>query len=192
MSPLSGAPMALGAGVFTLPGFMTPHECEAQMALARSLGYQDATIRTDDGDARLEAVRNNDRVIRDDPALAVRLFERARPFLPASLDGLVLHRLNERFRHYRYQPGQKFAWHIDGSVRPVPGERSRLTFMVYLNDGFEGGDTQFGWESVKAVAGTALVFPHHLRHQGAVVLAGEKHVLRSDVIYRGDEASPAA
>ena len=46
---------------------------------------------------------------------------------------------NERFRCYRYKPGQKFAAHYDGAFERDETERSLLTFMVYLNDDFEGG-----------------------------------------------------
>ena len=52
-----------------------------------------------------------------------------------------------------------------------------------LNDGFEGGDTQFQWESVKPQRGMALVFPHRLSHQGSAVSSGVKYVLRTDVMY---------
>ena len=91
---------------------------------------------------------------------------------------------NERFRYYRYEKQQQFTWHQDGAVRLDSGEESFLTFMIYLNDQFDGGHTEFGWESVRPVEGMALVFPHHLRHQGSVVTGGVKYVLRTDVLYR--------
>jgi len=74
-------------------------------------------------------------------------------------------------------------------VRLGPHKESFLTFMVYLNDGFEGGSTDFGWESVQPVQGRALVFPHRLRHRGAVVGAGVKYVLRTDVLYASGDAA---
>jgi hypothetical protein len=39
--------------------------------------------------------------------------------------------------------GQKFAPHFDGFFRRSNGERSQLTFMVYLNADFTGGETKF-------------------------------------------------
>jgi hypothetical protein len=47
--------------------------------------------------------------------------------------------LNERFRFYRYDPGQHFAPHMDGCYQRANGEESQFTFLVYLNDGFVGG-----------------------------------------------------
>ena len=94
--------------------------------------------------------------------------------------------LNERFRCYRYEPGQRFAPHRDGYFERNDRERSLLTFMIYLNDDFSGGETAFlsyGC-SAKPRVGTALLFQHLLDHEGCVVRSGVKYVLRSDVMYR--------
>ncbi len=58
--------------------------------------------------------------------------------------------------------------------------------MLYLNDGFEGGSTQFPWDKIKPVEGMALVFPHRLLYQGSKVASGVKYVLRTDVMYACD------
>lgn len=55
--------------------------------------------------------------------------------------------------------------------------------MVYLNDSAEGGETRFEHATVRPRAGLALVFDHYLPHEGAPVIAGQKYVLRSDVMY---------
>ncbi len=105
---------------------------------------------------------------------------------------------DDRLRFYRYDPGQRFAPHRDGSYFRKNGDCSQLTFMIYLNDGFEGGDTRFFLHhnysvlfdpdvvpdvSVVPTTGMALCFRHELRHEGACVLRGRKYVLRSDVMY---------
>lgn len=93
-------------------------------------------------------------------------------------------RLNERFRIYRYTEGQRFAWHRDGSFRRSTDEESYYTLMVYLNEGFEGGRTEFADHAVvEPATGRALVFYHPLLHQGAPVVRGTKYVLRTDVMY---------
>ena len=76
------------------------------------------------------------------------------------------------------------------------GRRSRLTFLVYLNDGFEGGCTTFYTPSragglqaqgVQPRAGAVLCFPQgntaSLLHEGSAVRRGSKDVIRSDVLY---------
>lgn len=93
---------------------------------------------------------------------------------------------NERFRCYRYEVGQYFAPHFDGAFVRHRDERSLLTFMVYLNDCPRGGETNFFSleRSVKPSTGTALLFNHHLLHEGAEVTEGRKYALRTDLMYR--------
>lgn len=177
---------ALGAGIFTIGGFLSPGECARYIADSEGLGYEEAAVRTDDGELLYKDARNNDRIIFERQELAATLFERARPALPAEVKGWQLSSFNPRLRYYRYEKEQKFTWHQDGTVRLGP-EESFLTFMIYLNDDFAGGSTEFGWEKVKPVQGMALVFPHHLRHQGSVVTGGVKYVLRTDVMYRNPQ-----
>ena len=58
--------------------------------------------------------------------------------------------------------------------------------MLYLDEGFAGGATTFlDWERVVVPrTGAALVFQHFLLHEGSVVEAGVKYVLRTDAMYR--------
>jgi len=132
-----------GERVFVIRGFLTSEECEAHIARSEAAGYGDAPITTSSGFAMRKDIRDNARVMVDDMDLAAALFERARPFLPPRAEHRYLLGLNERFRYYRYDVGQTFRLHYDGSFERSPTEGSRLTFMVYLNDGFTGGATAF-------------------------------------------------
>jgi prolyl 4-hydroxylase len=184
-----------GERVFVIRDFLSQAECLGLIRRSESLAWEAGTV----AGAVVGEVRNNDRVLFDDAPLAGDLFCRARPFLPGEIDDLALVGLNERWRFYRYRPGQTFKPHRDGMYRRMDRwEESRLTFMVYLNDPEAGGQTRFfgGMEeafrrqpylSVPPRAGTALVFTHRIWHEGAVVESGEKYVLRTDVMY-GREA----
>lgn len=92
--------------------------------------------------------------------------------------------MSERFRFYRYNAEQYFKWHKDGYYCRNDDEVSLLSFLMYLNDDFEGGETEFRWDVVKPETGMALFFPHPLLHQGAPITSGIKYVLRTDVMYR--------
>lgn len=185
-----------GTDIFTIPDFLTPQECADFVAAAEAAGFGDAPISTSVGMVMRKDIRNNDRVMIDDVPLAARLYDRLRPLLPPNFRVYEPCGLNERFRHYRYGVGQKFDWHMDGAFARDTGERSRLTFMLYLNDGFVGGETVFNTRrlgavrgddetiAVTPVAGTALLFRHDVLHTGAVVIRGVKYVMRSDVMYR--------
>lgn len=119
-----------------------------------------------------------------DKDLAGDLFRKAAEFLPQEFENYKLQNFNEMFRVYKYAPGQRFKMHRDGSYIRNENEKSFYTFLIYLNDDFEGGETEF--ENLFTVApkkGTALVFHHPLRHEGKTLISGLKCVLRTGVMY---------
>ena len=184
-----------GEQVFVIHDFLTPAECEDAIRLTERVGYADAPINTLSGPVMVKEIRNNERVMIDDFAWAAALWGRAQPFIPSPYKGHPATGLNERFRFYRYDPGQTFRPHYDGYFAR-DDERSQLTFMVYLSGGCVGGDTVLHIQDdgltladgtsihVTPEPGKALVFEHQLLHEGAPVLAGRKYVLRTDVLYR--------
>lgn len=188
--PFGGGPLDLSVPlVWTIDGVLDAAECDQLVQRIEALGPEAAPITTSRGFEMRPDVRNNTRVMFDDVALAAGLFERVRETLPGRMRGdRAPVGLNERFRCYRYGPGQQFAPHYDGSFQRDATEESLLTFMIYLNDACEGGATNFYSFSkdisVVPAAGRALVFQHRLLHEGATVDAGVKYVLRSDVMYR--------
>lgn len=174
--------------IFLLHDFLGTEECAAFISLSETTGYEEAMITTPSGPKMLKAIRNNDRLIWDDEALAAQWWQRAKAFIP-DIDGWRGCGMNERFRFYRYTPGQLFARHRDGSFQRSEAESSRMTFMVYLNAGYSGGCTRFGRDkpgdlTVEPRSGTALVFRHDLMHEGEEVSDGVKYVLRTDVMYQ--------
>jgi 2-oxoglutarate-Fe(II)-dependent oxygenase superfamily protein len=173
----------LTPSIFTLDGVLTADECREMIAFANARGFDPATINAWDGPRLDKEARNNDRVIVDDLDLARRLWARVHEFIPRMLAGRQVRGLNERFRFYRYTPGQRFSWHADAAFARDNGELSLLTFMIYLNDGYEGGATRFESSLVEGKLGMALLFEHGLVHEGAEVATGVKYVLRSDVMY---------
>lgn len=172
--------------IFLVHDFLSHGECADHVARAEALGFEEADLRGS-GEVFPE-IRNNDRVIHEDAALAASLYERARQFLVPEWMGRAPTGFNELWRYYRYVPGQRFKLHGDGAHSRPSGEESQFTFLVYLNDDVEGGSTNFHFArsevlKVKPRAGTALVFMHKHLHEGAEVLAGTKYVLRTDVMY---------
>jgi len=173
-----------GTGIFTIENFLSPEECIDYIQMSETIGYEEAEIITREGSQIRKEIRNNDRIIFDDEKLATFIFEKAKDFLPEDLEDWGLLGLNERFRFYRYTSGQYFKWHQDGYYCRNNNEISELTFLMYLNDDYQGGETTFNWGTIKPEIGMLLIFPHFLLHQGSPVESGVKYVLRTDVMYR--------
>lgn len=176
--------------LFTLAHALSPVECAKMIGMAEAQGFGDAPVTV--GVNRymmIPDLRNNKRVMLDDPRLADSLWPRVKPYMPERIGAYHPVGLNERFRFYRYESGQQFDWHRDGAFVRSDEEQSFLTLLFYLNDDCEGGTTDFKFVSdrdlrVMPQTGMGLVFSHPLYHRGAPVESGRKYVLRTDVMYR--------
>ena len=179
--------------ILTVPDILDPLECRALIERIEREGPTTAPITTLQGPRLMLGVRNNERVMFDDETLAQTLFDRIRKHAPREIHGMQLAGANERFRCYRYRPGMRFAFHADGAFHRNDRERSWYTFMVYLNEDFEGGETTFFVEpevSIRPRTGMALLFQHPIVHEGSEVTAGVKYVVRTDLMYRAPEGTP--
>ncbi|ETN36885.1 uncharacterized protein HMPREF1541_07872 [Cyphellophora europaea CBS 101466] len=188
-------------------------ECCSIIAAAQTVGFTpDAPIMSSREDVSVLA-HNFYWIV--DESFAARLWQRVKPHVPEQVDGRLVRGLNRRFRVYRYVPGAEYRCHIDGAwppsginpvddtyiydASPATAKQSSLyTFLLYLNDEFEAGETTFFMPSihdgvmnaypVKPVAGAAAIFPHGegkgaLLHEGSGVRSGAKYIIRTDVLY---------
>lgn len=77
----------------------------------------------------------------------------------------------------RYGVGEHYNFHIDMMDDDLPMKR-KLSFIMPLNDGFEGGEFEFQIgskpESVEMKKGYAVVFPSFLLHRVKPVTGGER------------------
>lgn len=173
--------------IIELAGVLTHVECSELIDRIESLKPSIATINTASGTKVKTDVRNNERVMFDDPELAEKLYREAKEHLPEEFNGRRIVGCNERFRCYRYKPGMRFAPHSDGAFVRNESEMSYYTYLVYLNGEFEGGETTFFTNPevvVKPVTGDALLFQHPLVHEGSIVTSGVKYVARTDIMFR--------
>lgn len=189
---------------------LSPTECKAIIAAGESVQFlPDAPLR-EGGDVSILA--HNFYWVVDQPFHDT-LWSRISPFIPASVGGRLVRGLNRRFRVYRYVPDAEYRCHIDGAWPPsgiLPDDTyvydasppdkkqsSLFTFLIYLNDDFEGGETTFFLPSaregtlnaypVRPVMGAAAIFPHGdtsaLLHEGTGVRKGAKYVIRTEIEY---------
>ena len=200
-----------GGFAFVLHDVFSPAECVAMIAASEARGYDQALINTGFAQVLDRSYRNSMRNIWDDHETAAEIHRRIAPYLPNEAERHSFgyrakpalqkcEGLNERLRFLRYDPGDFFAAHQDGSYeRPDRSARSYLTVMLYLNSGgdvdFSGGETSFvsrtGAQPDVALvprAGDVLVFTHPVLHQGNKVTKGRKYAVRTDVMYSFNES----
>ncbi|KAI0127052.1 oxidoreductase [Xylariales sp. AK1849] len=218
--PLSSAPSRIShhkhpavPNLSLMKDVLSHEECKSIIAATESVGYlPDAPIR-DDGSETSILAHNVYWIV--DEAFHSSLWDRVRTFIPAEVGGRKARGINRRFRVYRYVPGAEYRVHFDGAwppsgVHPTTGkyiwdaspadakQSSLFTFLVYLNDDFEGGETTFFTPSlvegvmnahpVRPIMGSIALFPHGegegaLLHEGTGVRKGVKYIIRTDVEY---------
>ncbi len=180
--------------ILQLNDFYTPEECAAEIAYAEQVGLVSQTYGVGFADeARKRAsIDNQERVAMiwkklNTPLELARFYEGLQPeAFDGDLSAWQPIGLNARLRYYHYEPGARFPEHFDIFYRVNDNTRTFLTFILYLNDGFKGGETRFAdkGQIIDPKVGSAIIFPHELRHEGMVVTSGCKTILRTDVMYR--------
>ncbi|OLN96225.1 hypothetical protein CCHL11_04496 [Colletotrichum chlorophyti] len=198
-------------GLSLLTNVLWTEECKAIVAAGETVTFlPDAPLR-EDGDISILA-HNFYWVV--DTAFHDALWSRVSSYVPPSVNGRLVRGLNRRFRVYRYVPGAEYRAHIDGAWPPsgiLPddtyvydaspegkGQSSLFTFLIYLNDEFEGGETTYFLPAaregtlnaypVRPVMGGVAIFPHGDArdaplHEGTGVRKGAKYVIRTEVEY---------
>lgn len=168
--------------VYTIPGFISQSECTEFIEKAEYEGFAAAGVRVPDGQKMMPNIRNNDRIAISSIDWANLFWGKLSNVSLPEIEGLKPAGLSSLFRFYRYHPGQRFKMHKDGRLAEGSLE-SRMSFLVYLNADFEGGETDFRTFKIIPEVGMALLFIHETWHEGSILMKGTKYVLRSDVIY---------
>ena len=206
------------SGAFAIANVLSRNECAAIIEAGKTIG-----LRTDPKDMDSmapEASRLQYCEFVVWPQTSDVLWRRVSDLMPTGAVGI-----NARWRFFRYGPGTIYRRHVDGSwpaggldengeyvVDVSKGKvRSRLTFLIYLTEGFAGGATTFYTASgepgvisargVQPQIGAALCFPHGDAenspiHEGSAVdagIAGEqfKYIIRTDVMFDVSSTSTA-
>ena len=176
-----------GDRAFVIDELLDEEECAEIMERAEEEGYEVADVYTDQGPGVVHALRGNLRAIFEDDALAERLARRLERHCPPGSYGDPPCGCNPLMRIQYYREDERFALHQDAPWHDVDAS-SYLTVLIYLTGPCEGGQTRVyldeeTWVDVEPEEGRALLFEHDLWHEGRVVEAGEKIVLRTDLMY---------
>lgn len=170
--------------IIEIDHFLTELECD-ELLISRISQFEKANSHYP------QYYRNNDRYVEDAPKIASELFLKLKALDTKGNNFTInMECLNERIRFCRYQKGQSFSIHQDGVYHPNDAQASKYTFLLYLNDDFNGGLTSFynsksnttACKNIKPQKGKLVIFDHRIWHKGGLVLEGNKYILRSDII----------
>jgi len=172
----------------------TSNECNDLIKISEEMGFPLIFKKKDD-------IRINERIMCDSKIIANDMFNRVKQFIPKKYKYHKLIGLNERLRILRYKNGHEFNAHFDGEYRRKNGERSYITFILYLNDSnkcfndtgltiFYNGNTSIEYKegishvSIKPKQGMVILFEHNILHRGTKIKGnGTKYIMRTDVMY---------
>ncbi|GAA4107507.1 2OG-Fe(II) oxygenase [Aquimarina addita] len=171
--------------IFLIENFLSKKECDDFIIKGEQVSFEEAKVSINGKQVMLKGVRNNQRILVKDEVLAKSIWSKIEPFVETTFGQYEAIGVNEMFRIYKYNEGQRFKMHRDGSYERNEKECSFFSFLIYLNEDFEGGETHFK-EGVTVMpgCGDALLFHHPLRHEGKPIISGTKYVLRTDIMYR--------
>lgn len=164
-----------------IDGFLSKDRCIGLIKLAESKGFEDAPVILNGKPSLAKEIRNNTRVMIDDVNLASELWERIENHISITVVGWKPIALNERFRFYRYTPMQSFKLHKDFAYESG-NHKSFFSLIIYLNESFQGGETDFGRFKILPKTGRAAIFKHDLFHEGCEVTYGVKYAVRTDIM----------
>jgi len=134
---------------FILRDVLTPNECTQFLHIIEQMGKK-----SEDNISECKFWKASPEIMRP-------IWARVAPFLPEELDvdeeGLgkgskkweivTENPMNEKFRFYTYDAEWVRERHFDGCFLRSNGagkrDQSHFTFLIYLNDGFDGGETTF-------------------------------------------------
>ncbi|SEL84402.1 Predicted 2-oxoglutarate-and Fe(II)-dependent dioxygenase YbiX [Aquimarina amphilecti] len=171
--------------IFLIEDFLSKEMCNHFIEKGEQVSFEEAKVSIDGKQVMVKGVRNNQRILFKDQLLADKIWEKLEPNVIQNFGIYKANGLNEMFRVYKYEEGQRFKMHRDGSYKRNEKECSFFSFLIYLNEDFEGGETFFeNGVIITPSLGDALLFHHPLRHEGKPITSGTKYVLRTDIMYK--------
>jgi predicted 2-oxoglutarate/Fe(II)-dependent dioxygenase YbiX len=177
--------------VVVLRNVLTPEECAAIIRVAEERGFEKAALYNN----HFSDVRKSQRCIVDSEVFVGALWPRLQHAVPPKWGWQFVldsqHPLNERLRILRYDPGDYFLPHRDGQyMSDSSGSISQITILLYLNEGYRGGYTEFkttagDWCPVVTGVGDVVLMDQTVSHHVPALLEGVKYSLRTEVMYKG-------
>jgi hypothetical protein len=218
-----------GDQIIEVPELLTAAECAMLIAVGEKIKFTKSSV-SGGGHGRTgrEDAVTNSYAVTDDPALAAMLWKRLKPLVPEGVGHLTANPhfsdrhvwtasgIHPHMRLYKYEVGESYAEHLDPKLKRISVqedqsrvfEQSVYSLLVYLNEGFEGGETGY-WPDHTGIhcrflrkeekqhasvkqhqvlivpeTGKAVMQDQNILHEGLPPTKnGPKYILRTDIIF---------
>jgi len=210
---------------------LSESECIQLITEAEKCGFQPSPPSGGGhGQTPRTGARTSQFYVKDNPQLADILWERVKQFVPENLRKIkpVPYMnsvtkgnefkpigVNEHMRFYKYDPGQYILKHDDYRMSRFRYDKdtdeyyeqmSFLTLIIYLNEGFQDGNTLFWTKyaemgttghcrfnrdvefaesdlNIVPETGKAAIHDHMVQHEGEAPKKSTKYILRTDILH---------
>lgn len=213
--------------LLTINNILTFNECNELINNNEKKGFKPSPLSGGGhGNCDKTPSRTSQFIVIDDKKLANKLWSRLKSYVPKNLRGISPVSyvnsvtkgdeykpigINEHIRFYKYDIGQYIKKHDDYRMSRYRYERTTnkyyyqmtfLTVLVYLNDNFEEGTTNYWNDSTKSnfrflvnvrnqdpdivinpKIGMASISDHVIQHEGIPPKKNSKYILRTDIIH---------
>ncbi len=180
------AASSLKTNIWTAPNVLEPQACTDLIAAADSSKWSPGVAALDsNGRTHETPTRSFTRISLDTDVILASI----RPSIPSTIEDMHFVGLStEQLICLRYLPGDSFPTHVDSPTINSATCHSLFTIIIYLNDGYKGGETYFPDCDVviQPVTGMALIFAHGVRHGGQIIQTGLKYALLTYLLYSRD------
>ncbi|MFT5425086.1 MAG: hypothetical protein ACI9ZT_000007 [Gammaproteobacteria bacterium] len=200
-------------GAFQLLNVLSEQEADAILNIAEQLGFHEDSPVSLSHDVRHN--ENMNWVVSE--TIDGTIWKRSKHLVTEHHNEQTAKGLNARFRFYKYGKGDFFKLHTDGAwpgsrvkdgkliANAYPGLYSLYSSLIFLNDGYEGGETRFmvsksdpgkpasteddiNSVDVSTPKGAILCFPHgnhplQCLHAGNPISAGTKYIIRTEILF---------
>lgn len=190
----------MGINVTEYHSVFTKEECDNYINFAETIGFVPALI--GENQIRNTKIRNGYRIKTEHPEFSKKLltFLQEQKVLPQNFDGMKfnplcgcglcpLKCLNPLLTFLKYSPGEYFKHHYDSYLYLENNLESRFTILVYLNENFKGGETNFinddnyQYSYIPKTGDVVIMEQENVLHEGAILLEGIKYAIRIDAMY---------
>lgn len=166
-----------GVGIWLVENFFTKKICLELLNQAHSVGFQKAHMHE-------QGRHNQESFIKDTNLETIIINNLNGISLLQNTTKYIIRGVSLPLEFYQYQKGDYIKGHSDAYRDIGNGLISSLTFIVYLNDNYSGGETLFPTLGYKIIpkSGRALIFRQELFHEASIVTQNVKYILRCDIV----------